>query len=113
MTWVFTPLIVSLPIACHQEQSASQSSWAADWNPQTHWPVVSLIARSEAAQRSGPGSQALLYGSLLLVVTNARPAVGPVPRSQDEPQPAAVDPVDPPPVAAAHAGVWLRSAQSL
>src|SRR5439155_25299948 len=106
-TCLFTPLTASLPTACHQEQSSSQTSGAADWKPQTHAPVVSLRARIAADQRLGPGMHGLLYGSLLLVLTNARPAVGPVPRSQGAPQPAAVPPVEEPPVCALQAGLWL------
>src|SRR6266850_7109966 len=96
-TCVFTPLMVSLPIACHHEQSQSHISWAAAWKPQTHLPLVSLSAKMAADQRFGPGMHGLVYGSLLFVFTKAKPSVGPVPRSQGAPQPAAVEPVDPPP----------------
>src|ERR1700730_11632545 len=78
-TCVLTPLTVSVPIACHQEQSQSQFSWATVWKPQTQLPVVSLIPMMEADQRSGPLTQGLLYGSLLLVLRKAIPAEGPEP----------------------------------
>src|ERR1700736_2423966 len=107
MTCVLTPLTVSVPMPCHQEQSQSQFSWATAWNPQTQLPLVSLRARMDADQRSGPLTHGLLYGSLLLVLTNAKPRVGPVPSSQGAPQPAPVEPVDAPPVYAAQAGLWF------
>src|SRR5580700_2134618 len=106
MTWVCTPLMVSLPIACHQEQSQSHKSCVVAWKPHIHCPVLSFRASREAAQRSGPGLQGPAYGSLLFVATNAIPLVGPVPTSHSAPQPAAVAPVEPPPSIAVHWADW-------